>query len=267
MTGGRIVAQAAEAFIASGKPAALKQARRAFMREHGKVFWILGIMQYFWYSSDKRRERFVAMCADPDVQELTWQAYMNKRLVRAKPLAHARIFRQGHGASAGIETRHSMTKNWILPVLVAVIVAAGVAFLGATITDLGPWYQALEKPSWTPPDPVFGIAWTIIFSLTAWAAVTAWRQTPNVRASDTLIGLFALNGFLNILWSLTFFRMQRPDLAFAELLLLWLSVLALIVVCWRRSPFAGMLLVPYLVWVTIAGALNWQVVELNGPFG
>lgn len=92
MTSGRIVAEAADAFIASGAPATLRSARRAFMREHGKVFWILGMMQYFWYSSDKRRERFVDMCADPDVQELTWQAYMNKRLVRAKPLAHLRIF-------------------------------------------------------------------------------------------------------------------------------------------------------------------------------
>lgn len=92
MTCGRIAAETAQAFLASGNPAALKQARRRFMREHGKVFLILRIMQYFWYSSDKRRERFVDMCADRDVQQLTWQAYMNKRLVRAKPLAHMRIF-------------------------------------------------------------------------------------------------------------------------------------------------------------------------------
>ncbi|GGC34817.1 geranylgeranyl diphosphate reductase [Novosphingobium marinum] len=92
MTGGRIAARAADAFLASGNPAALKQARREFMRAHGKVFWILRMMQHFWYSSDKRRERFVEMCADPDVQHLTWQAYMNKRLVRAKPIAHLRIF-------------------------------------------------------------------------------------------------------------------------------------------------------------------------------
>ncbi|MEO1649215.1 MAG: geranylgeranyl diphosphate reductase, partial [Pseudomonadota bacterium] len=60
--------------------------------EHGRVFWILGIMQYFWYSSDKRRERFVSMCDDRDVQQLTWQAYMNKKLVRSKPMAHVKIF-------------------------------------------------------------------------------------------------------------------------------------------------------------------------------
>lgn len=92
MTGGRIVAEAAHEFVMTGNPAVLKKARKRFMKEHGKVFFILRMMQYFWYSSDKRRERFVDMCADKDVQQLTWQAYMNKRLVRKKPMAHVRIF-------------------------------------------------------------------------------------------------------------------------------------------------------------------------------
>ncbi|KWV94560.1 TspO protein [Erythrobacter sp. AP23] len=155
----------------------------------------------------------------------------------------------------------------MLPIIVAGVAALGVAMLGATITDLGPWYQALEKPAWAPPDPVFGIAWTLIFALAAVAAVSTWRAAPTTRVADTVIGLFALNGFLNILWSLIFFRIQRPDWAFAELLLLWLSVGALILFCGRYSRLAGFALVPYLIWVTIAGALNWQVIELNGPFG
>ncbi|RYY41987.1 MAG: geranylgeranyl diphosphate reductase, partial [Sphingomonadales bacterium] len=92
MTAGRIAADTADAFVASGNPAVLKRARRSFLRQHGRVFWILGIMQHFWYSSDKRRERFVDMCADKDVQKLTWQAYMHKRLVRGDALAHVRIF-------------------------------------------------------------------------------------------------------------------------------------------------------------------------------
>jgi geranylgeranyl reductase len=92
MTAGRIAAETADAFVASGKPAVLKRARRSFLRQHGRVFWILGMMQRFWYSSDKRRERFVDMCADKDVQKLTWQAYMHKRLVRGDPMAHLRIF-------------------------------------------------------------------------------------------------------------------------------------------------------------------------------
>jgi geranylgeranyl reductase len=80
----------------------LAGARKSFMRAHGQVFWVLGMMQHFWYRSDKRREGFVKMCADPDVQRLTWQAYMNKELVRADPVAHARIFFKDMGHLLGL---------------------------------------------------------------------------------------------------------------------------------------------------------------------
>ena len=92
MAGGRFAAQAVEEFLVTGNARALKGARRRFMKSHGMVFWVLGIMQRFWYSTDKRRERFVSICRDPDVQRLTWQAYMHKKLVRARPLTHVRIF-------------------------------------------------------------------------------------------------------------------------------------------------------------------------------
>jgi geranylgeranyl diphosphate/geranylgeranyl-bacteriochlorophyllide a reductase len=92
MYGGKLAADAAHEFLATGNVKALAMARKRFMKAHGRVFWILGIMQKFWYSSDKRRERFVSICRDKDVQDLTWQAYMYKKLVRAKPMAHIRIF-------------------------------------------------------------------------------------------------------------------------------------------------------------------------------
>ena len=92
MAGGRLAADAVEAMLATGDVRALRSARKRFMRAHGKVFLVLGIMQRFWYANDKRRERFVSICKDPDVQQLTWQAYMHKKLVRAKPIAHVRIF-------------------------------------------------------------------------------------------------------------------------------------------------------------------------------
>lgn len=92
MISGRLAAQSAGEFLKTGNPAALRSARRRFMRAHGRVFFILGLMQRFWYCSDRRRERFVSICRDPDVQRLTWEAYMYKRLVRARPLAHIRIF-------------------------------------------------------------------------------------------------------------------------------------------------------------------------------
>lgn len=92
MLGGRLAAEAVEAMHASGDARALRSARRRFMKSHGQVFWILGMMQRFWYANDARRERFVNICRDADVQQLTWDAYMNKELVRAKPMAHMRIF-------------------------------------------------------------------------------------------------------------------------------------------------------------------------------
>ncbi len=92
MAGGRFAADAADAFCATGEARCLGLARKRFMKAHGRVFWVLGMLQRFWYSSDRRRERFVSLCRDPDIQTLTWEAYMNKRLVRARPAAHARIF-------------------------------------------------------------------------------------------------------------------------------------------------------------------------------
>ena len=92
MTGGRLAAEAVERTLATGDVRALKTARARFMRAHGQVFSVLGIMQSFWYKTDDRRERFVAICRDRDVQELTFDGYMNKQLVKAKPMAHLRIF-------------------------------------------------------------------------------------------------------------------------------------------------------------------------------
>ncbi|MDQ0315470.1 geranylgeranyl diphosphate reductase [Amorphus orientalis] len=92
MLSGRLVGEAVTEALVTGDARALAGARKRFMREHGRVFWILWMMQRFWYSSDKRRERFVSICNDPDVQSLTWTAYMDKKLVRARPAAHARIF-------------------------------------------------------------------------------------------------------------------------------------------------------------------------------
>ncbi len=92
MLGGRLAAEAVEALHATGDVRSLKLARARFMKAHGRVFWILGMMEWFWYSSDKRREKFVTMCRDKDVQRLTWDSYMNKKLTRRDPLAHVRIF-------------------------------------------------------------------------------------------------------------------------------------------------------------------------------
>jgi geranylgeranyl diphosphate/geranylgeranyl-bacteriochlorophyllide a reductase len=92
MLGGRLAAEAAAACLQTGDTRQLAMARKRFMKDHGKVFWVLGMMQHFWYRNDKRRERFVSMCRDKDVQRLTWAAYTKKELVRSSPMAHMRIF-------------------------------------------------------------------------------------------------------------------------------------------------------------------------------
>lgn len=91
MLAGDLCADAAMAALETGKVAQLKTARKRFMKDHGRVFFILGILQSIWYHSDKRREQFVTMCADPDVQRLTWESYLNKRLVKREPMAHLRV--------------------------------------------------------------------------------------------------------------------------------------------------------------------------------
>ena len=89
-------------FLETGRAKALAGARRRFMKEHGQVFFILGLMQAVWYRSDGMRERFVKLCRDPDVQRLTWDSYMNKRLVRREPAAHARVFFKDLGHLLGL---------------------------------------------------------------------------------------------------------------------------------------------------------------------
>jgi translocator protein len=152
------------------------------------------------------------------------------------------------------------------PILVAALAVVAVAVLGALMTDLGPWYINLKKPSWQPPDWLFGPAWTLIFGLCAMSGYLAWRNAPNRGGRDGVVALFALNGFLNVLWSALFFRLKRPDWALPEAGLLWLSILLMIVALPRYSRTASVLLVPYLAWVSLAAILNWSVITLNAPF-
>jgi tryptophan-rich sensory protein len=152
------------------------------------------------------------------------------------------------------------------PVLVAAAVAIFIAVLGGSLTDTGNWYQSLRKPSWQPPDWLFGPAWTLIFALATMSAVYAWRHAHDRRQRERVIGLFALNGFLNVLWSTLFFALRRPDWASVEVAFLGASILLPIVVFWRFARPASLYLLPYLFWVSFAALLNLTVVRLNGPF-
>jgi benzodiazapine receptor len=153
------------------------------------------------------------------------------------------------------------------PIAAAAASATFVAALGALVTDLGPWYFRLRKPSWQPPDWLFGPAWTLIFALSALAGVFYWRSCADRDRRLQILAAFALNAFLNTFWSLLFFRLKRPDWALDEVGFLWLSILLLIVLLGRVSRGAAWLLSPYLLWVTFAAYLNWTIVRLNEGFG
>jgi len=152
------------------------------------------------------------------------------------------------------------------PVVAAALSATGVAGLGGLLTQLGPWYVQLHKPTWQPPDWLFGPAWTLIFALTAIAGVQYWREGTAREQREVVIAAFALNAFLNTFWSLLFFRLERPDWALREVPFLWLSIVLLIVLLGRATRSAAWLLLPYLVWVTFAAVLNWKIVALSSPF-
>ena len=152
------------------------------------------------------------------------------------------------------------------PVLTAAGCAIGVAMLGGAATQIGPWYYSLHKPSWQPPDLLFAPVWTAIYGLTALAGVLVWNRVPNRERRLQLMGLFALNALLNVLWSELFFGMHRPDWAMSEVIPFWLSILALVLVVFPVTRLGGWALVPYLIWVLFAGVLNLAIVRLNGPF-
>ncbi len=155
----------------------------------------------------------------------------------------------------------------VKPILVAALAAIVVAALGASATDLGPWYANLRKPWYEPPDVLFGPAWTVIYALTAMAGVIAWSHLRNRRTRLRVLGVFALNAALNVLWSELFFGFHRPDWALFEVVVFWLSIVLLMAVLWPISRGATAALVPYLVWVSFAGVVNLGVVRLNAPFG
>lgn len=126
----------------------------------------------------------------------------------------------------------------------------------------GDWYETLAKPYWRPPNWLFAPAWSVFYLLIAISGYLVWREMGLAGAAGPL-ALYVGSLMLNAAWSGVFFGMRRPDLAFYELIGLWLSIAAMIVVFVPLQQTAALLLVPYLMWVTFAGALNFSIWRLN----
>lgn len=156
--------------------------------------------------------------------------------------------------------------NWT-PILIAGGSALFLGLAGGLLTPIGAWYRGLRKPSFQPPDWLFGPAWTIILGLAAWSAVVAWEAAAgDSSARRDVVILFVVNAVCHFLWSPLFFKLRRPDWALIEVVFLWSSLVALIVGLWPISSFASLLILPYFLWVSFAAVLNRAIVRLNGPF-
>lgn len=153
-----------------------------------------------------------------------------------------------------------------IPKLIAAVVIvffSGAIGTIATLPQITTWYATLTKPSWTPPNDWFGPIWSTLYILIGIALFLVWRQGLERRDVKFAIGIFAVQLILNILWSLVFFGLHSILGGFILILILWIAILANMIAFYVISKPAGLLLIPYLIWVSIASYLNYNVLILN----
>jgi tryptophan-rich sensory protein len=152
-------------------------------------------------------------------------------------------------------------KTTVLALLGWLALSFAAGFVGSRFTP-SEWYQQLVKPSWTPPGAVFGPVWSVLYIMMGVAAWVVWRNGDFNRVVTPLT-LFIFQLVLNALWSYLFFGLRRPDLAYVDIVILWVLIVLTTITFWRVSAAAGALLIPYLAWVTFASFLNLAVWRLN----
>lgn len=149
-----------------------------------------------------------------------------------------------------------------LVLFLAVCLGVGGAGAFATSPEIAGWYRTINKPSWNPPDFVFGPVWTTLYVLMGVSAWLVWKPA-GFRAAAAPLAIFAGQLGLNCAWSFIFFGAHQPGWAFGEIVLLWLAIVATMVAFARRSRLACWLLSPYLAWVSFASVLNFAIWRLN----
>ena len=147
----------------------------------------------------------------------------------------------------------------------AVVLCQAVGVTGALLTNTGrsPWYRSLEKPAFNPPAWVFGPVWTTLYAMMGVALFLLWRRRHAHRGARAALGAFAVQLALNAAWTPVFFGARSLAGGLVVIVLLWLAIAATIALGWRASRAAALLLVPYLLWVTFATALNATLLSLN----
>lgn len=153
--------------------------------------------------------------------------------------------------------------RWKLIASILLCQAAGVLGIPFTMAGMRGWYQALEKPALNPPSWIFGPVWTALFLMMGLALYLVWNRTPLQKRETRALTWFFIQLALNVLWSFFFFYLRAPGLAFFEIVLLWLAIAVTIFHFWRISYVAGVLLLPYIFWVSFAAYLNFMLWRLN----
>ena len=153
-------------------------------------------------------------------------------------------------------------RNWI-KLVISIAVPQVVALSGAyfTITGIDSWYQNIAKPSWNPPNWVFGPVWTILYILMGIALFIIWKSENRDRRTAIIFWVIQL--VLNFLWTILFFNQRQILGAFIEMILLWIMILMTIIYFARISKLAAWLMVPYIAWVSFAALLNYAIWQLN----
>lgn len=146
--------------------------------------------------------------------------------------------------------------GWLLVVFLAAAIG------GLASREAGMFYAQLTRPDWAPPSWVFGPVWTVLYLLMGVSAWLVWRE-GGFRASGLALSLFLAQLAFNALWTWLFFVWRLGALAFAEIILLWALILLTAIAFWRIKPVAGVLLIPYLVWVGFASLLSYTLWRLN----
>ena len=155
-------------------------------------------------------------------------------------------------------------KNWIkLVISIAVPVAVGGVAGLFTRPEIDGWYQTLQKPSWQPPNWVFGPVWTTLYIMMGIALYLVWKSNAEATLKRTAITLWIVQLVFNFFWSFIFFRQHQLDWALGEIIVLWFFILLTIFSFARISKLAAWLLVPYISWVSFASILTYTIYELN----
>ncbi len=158
-----------------------------------------------------------------------------------------------------------MNSKEIFKLIVSILICQGAGIVGSvfTVPSIKTWYDALNKPSFGPPNAVFGPVWVTLFLMMGISLFLIWRQGSQVPGIKVALTVFSVHLILNIIWSFLFFGLQSPRFAFIEIIVLWLAIALTIYLFYRISVISAVLLIPYILWVSFAAFLNFSIWQLN----